>query len=426
MLHPTPHPSHPWWLQWRTHWNRWRDEGRQVRAAALAVNMGRVSVGAVLVALINMSYVAIYFMKRHGFDAAEHAWALEVLGMHLSMLGPMLLGAFLGFRWRNPPSHLAAASLPWVMAGLTLAFSVGFALIDMAIVPSVSAYINGCMGVALVYLLRPLQAWLLYAGGAAMMLTGLARLPADNQAVVLSNQVNVVTSSLLALVVSHLLWRTFTRNELLQRQLSATNETLQHKQVQLERLAAHDPLTGLLNRRAFRERVRRELRLSAREATPVSVLMLDLDRFKLINDQWGHPAGDAVLTQAAHLLTQHLRTTDLVGRWGGEEFIVLLPHTDRQQAGLLAEKLRLAQAQAETDWEGQTLKITASYGVATREPGSTADLDDLVALADQALYDAKHQGRNQVVQATSALDAAPAQAPVEAAAPPAVTALSTV
>lgn len=160
----------------------------------------------------------------------------------------------------------------------------------------------------------------------------------------------------------------------------------------LRELAQFDGLTGLANRKQFEEELRRTLLLARRTGTETALLFVDLDHFKTINDAAGHAAGDEVLVRVGELLRDSVRASDQLGRWGGEEFLVLCPDTDRAGAAALAEKIRLAIEQDRGICEPG---LTASIGVAVSADDEET-VDSLVARADAALYRAKESGRNRV------------------------------
>ena len=166
----------------------------------------------------------------------------------------------------------------------------------------------------------------------------------------------------------------------------------------LRELSQHDMLTGLLAARAYYEQGDRLILAARRVGRPCTVLFIDLDHFKWINDSHGHATGDAVLRAVAECMASNLRRSDLIGRIGGEEFSVLLPHTDATQALVLAEQLRVAVeslAPAAPDIPAGRLRVTASIGVAVSHDGDASILD-VQQRADRAMYQAKAQGRNRV------------------------------
>ena len=168
-------------------------------------------------------------------------------------------------------------------------------------------------------------------------------------------------------------------------------------QQRLSALASSDPLTGFLNRRSFDARLAEEIERSRRSGAPLSVLALDLDRFKSVNDTWGHPAGDTVLKTACRSAESAIRSSDILARLGGEEFAILLPNTDSAGAREVGERVRAAIEAAVADHDGLELRITSSIGAATLGEGE--DATTLLTHADGALYVAKHSGRNRVVEA---------------------------
>lgn len=166
---------------------------------------------------------------------------------------------------------------------------------------------------------------------------------------------------------------------------------------QMKVLALKDSLTGILNRRAIFETAEDELDRAHRENSSLSLLMADLDHFKSINDRFGHAAGDLALRLAVDTIVNNLRQYDSVGRWGGEEFLIVLPNTGSEEAFQVAERLRLSIARANMDLGvGEALDLRMSLGVTSTSLGNNLNLDLLVNQADVALYLAKNNGRNQV------------------------------
>lgn len=160
---------------------------------------------------------------------------------------------------------------------------------------------------------------------------------------------------------------------------------------EIERLSRTDDLTQTYNRRYFMEMAQRELSLAARHEYSVSLLLIDLDDFKQINDRLGHLAGDRALAVCAATISSTIRREDVLGRFGGDEFLVLAPYSDLNSAAMLAERVRGALASADMVAGGQVVGVRASIGVVS-SGGRTSDADHLLRQADQALYRAKQMG----------------------------------
>ncbi len=165
--------------------------------------------------------------------------------------------------------------------------------------------------------------------------------------------------------------------------------------LELERMARTDSLTGVLNRRAFESEFAREMSRSLRSGTPLSMLLMDVDHFKFINDLHGHAAGDAVLRELAAILQRDLRRADLVARLGGEEFAALLPDTDADRATHTAERLRAVIEATQISSGNSRMMVTASFGV-TAWQGDADAWERLLQRVDSAMYQAKQAGRNRV------------------------------
>jgi two-component system cell cycle response regulator len=181
--------------------------------------------------------------------------------------------------------------------------------------------------------------------------------------------------------------RAAARTAALRAQLLAREEAL-------ETLAYNDELTGLWNRRFMARRLSAALRGAERHDHPLSIALVDVDRFKDVNDHHGHAAGDAVLVAVAERIQGAVREEDVTGRWGGEEFLVMLPDEDPSGALTAADRIRAQVGETPVLVEHARIAVTVSVGCASRRPGD--DADTLLRRADQALYDAKRAGRNAV------------------------------
>jgi diguanylate cyclase (GGDEF)-like protein len=188
--------------------------------------------------------------------------------------------------------------------------------------------------------------------------------------------------------------RTGKRIIYLQEQLISAREALRDQ-------ATHDRLTGLWNRQGILDILNSELARALRQCVPVSVCLGDLDCFKLINDNYGHAAGDEVLRSAAKVMRESVRRYDSVGRYGGEEFLIVLPGCDRGNAAAHAERMRAAISQLVVETTRGEIRPTISLGVAVSDHCTGPDASDLIQAADVALYRAKNGGRNRVELATS-------------------------
>lgn len=201
---------------------------------------------------------------------------------------------------------------------------------------------------------------------------------------------------LLSVFASSMIWHQYAKNVVLRRQLSRTNGILKERHKEMEYQAEHDALTGLYNRREFMRLAEMELERAIKMASHTCVIMVDVDHFKKINDNYGHPTGDEVLLKLSAILKAGVRTNDVVARMGGEEFIILLSNTPPQGAVALAEKLRKALYSNNMMVDDIAIPLTASFGVSGYADKQQGSIEALYAAADKALYTAKNAGRNRV------------------------------
>ncbi|HEY5374872.1 MAG TPA: diguanylate cyclase [Polyangiaceae bacterium] len=194
-----------------------------------------------------------------------------------------------------------------------------------------------------------------------------------------------------------------------QSDLRVRNQQLESMLRSVEALAITDALTGLFNRRRFADVLKREFAVTRRYRNTLSCLLVDLDHFKQINDRFGHDAGDQVLKEVARRIVGSLREVDLAARYGGEEFAILLPHTSKTDARIVAERLLSNLRKQEFTFNGELVRVTASIGCAGNSDVASGQPEDLVKAADLALYEAKNNGRNAVVMYQSPADEAALQ-----------------
>jgi len=382
---------------WRRALQLWRKEHAQVEGEALAVNLRRGQVLCPLMSAINALGAAVLaFQLANGATGMAAQWRWALLWAHLAMTVGMGIFGILAYRMRH--AHRAQAG-EWVVRGgvlLVMAIAIAIVAIDQWVTPNITAYIIPCTLIGLAVYQRPAVAAAVYAASylAFYVAIGITQVNPDQ---LLSNRLNGFVACVMGWALSVVLWRKFITITLQQGQLEKANAELQSKQRDLERLTRLDGLTALYNRNTFVELTERELVRAQRQGSATAILLLDLDHFKRVNDTWGHPAGDAVLKNVGAVVTQSVRSTDLVGRLGGEEFIILLPGTTVIAARKLAEKVRARLEASPTLFEQTTIRTTASIGLAGTTAAEKRDFDSLYNDADKALYMAKQRGRNQVV-----------------------------
>ena len=391
------HPMDAFLLELRRRAARWRVEHTRVAPAALALNLQRSRIVAPVVAALNVALVlwlglalALRTLNDQVFELT-----LALLLTHLAMA--LIFG---GLGWaahalRHSGHTLASKALPPGMAVLALTFSVGFVALNQPVFPGITTFWMGCMLVAALLYWPPGISAATYLAAYAWFFQALGWTQ-TNPELLHAARLNGLAAVAMGWVLSLLLWRNFTNLQTYQEQLESANAELQARQKDLQRLTRLDGLTGLYNRSTFVELTRQELARAQRQGSATSILLLDLDLFKHVNDTWGHPAGDAVLKNVAAVANNSVRSTDLVGRLGGEEFIILLPNTTMDAARKLAEKLRANLQRSPTPWEHGRINSTVSIGVASTTAAENRDFDHLYTYADKALYTAKEKGRNRV------------------------------
>jgi diguanylate cyclase (GGDEF)-like protein len=327
-------------------------------------------------------------------DAATRLWAL--MAAHLTSAVVMAAGWGLARRLRHARRGLAAQGLPPALLATGMLLGIAAAGVNQWVTPSLTPFLIACLQCSLLLYVRPSSSAVFYALAYLVFFCTMGWAQTD-EVLRLSYRVDGLWACAVGFALSLVLWRHFTTETIQREDLENAHAELKKKQSELESLARVDGLTGVLNRSTLVELTSRELARAARQSTNTALLLLDLDHFKRVNDTWGHPTGDAVLQHVASLCATTVRSTDLVGRLGGEEFIVLLPATGKEAAHLLAEKLRRRIEATPARTPSNVIAVTVSMGLSASTPGDAQSFESLYAQADKNLYRAKQQGRNRVV-----------------------------
>ena len=387
---------HPALIDIQRRFAKWRFEHAQVAQEAARQNLPRTRFVAGIVAVLSALHLLMLAPQLHGSTESVFDWKLAQQLLHLGFGLSLGLIAWAAHRLRYSSNSFWGQYLPLVCGGVAMTFAVGITAVDQWITPSITPFLISTMALGLAIYLRPSTAAGVYAVAFGWFSYALGQTQ-PNAEILLSNRVNGLAVCVLAWCLSLLMWRNFTTVTLQQAQLEKINTELQVQQKALLRLTRLDGLTGLYNRSTFTELTRQELARAKRQGSATTLLLLDLDFFKRVNDTWGHPAGDAVLKNVAAVASNSVRSTDLVGRLGGEEFIILLPNTSLTAARKLAEKLRANLEMTPTVWEQTRITTTVSIGLASSTAAEEYDFDHLYTQADKALYTAKDKGRNRVI-----------------------------
>lgn len=383
---------------WRIDWRALTEKNRAFAPQLLEQNIRRLRLAAPWIPPLNLMHLWLFWLRQPE-SVNEALWRQGVLAAHAGMLVFYAVLALVAWYLARRPELVRLRQLSVSVAVIgTLGFAALLSAIDQLVTSNITPLLVGCTLVALVFLHRPLSALWLFSLTLALFLFGIQQTQSA-PAVLLSNQVNGLSSCAIGLLLAWLQWRNFIQINTQKQRLQAQAKLLEEQNYTLSYLAEHDPLSGLLNRRAFNHIVERELLRCQRTQQPLCLLLLDLDHFKAINDRFGHPLGDAVIKRMATLLSSQVRGLDSLARLGGEEFMLLLSDCDREQGLQIAEKLRqLIESQLQVV-DGKAVAVTVSIGMSYLDAGQLSSYDSLYVASDRALYSAKQEGRNRVKMA---------------------------
>lgn len=333
--------------------------------------------------------IIILFTFTTSYDALVlKTWSQGIIASHFILL-IFMIGFFLTthkLKNRIEPNKTMFV-LQYIAVIVIMASGIAIVTFDQLVTTNITPFLLICIISGSVFLIRPLISFIIYAT-AYVAYYYLIALTITNQQVLLSNRVNGITAIGIGFLLSIILWH-----------YNYTNITqkwrIDRQQKQLEQMAYYDPLTDLPNRRLFDKLLKEEFSLMQRHGRELVIIILDIDNFKNVNDTYGHPVGDNILRQLADLLKNNVRESDTVSRFGGEEFIILMPRTSLEEGYAFAERLRKLIMEKRFTIGSITLRITSSFGISLLRDNSRS-LEDYYSLADKALYVAKQCGKNRV------------------------------
>ena len=367
-----------------------------VSADCADANLRRIYHASLIGAFISLIHISLFLFSPKGATPSLETWRVSILCTHCAIF-ILLATAFFTARYLKKKGKTGAAStaLQYAVIMVVMAAGVIIVTIDQIATSNITPYILVCMIMGTVFLVDPVKSLLIFSVAYITYYFGIA-LTQPSLEQLLSNRVNGIASIGIGYVLSVIMWRLNVTNFKQKRHIILQQQQLEQANRELERMAYFDAMTGLPNRRHFDEILKREVALIERKGHESCLVMLDVDDFKGINDEYGHPIGDGFLVQLGQMLSKNIRQYDTLCRLGGDEFIILLPQTTLAEATAFAESLRKRLAPCPFLIDSEPIRATASIGGA-RLAGSRDDaLIRQYADVDKALYLAKQSGRNCV------------------------------
>ncbi len=343
------------------------------------------------------SIQAILFWSADLNMASEMYWRRNILWAYAAIISFLLLILIVSiYIGKGKSKAVYSKALIYGSFLFVITSSVVIVTIDQIVTPSITPFLFGCTIAAVLFIIPPHIALIFYIYGFVLMYKTIETTQM-NSAALLSNRVNGFATVGLAVVLSVILWQKTVEGIHLERHIIAQKDELDERNKKLSYLSSYDSLTGLLNRRQMEVSSQQQIEKLKELKLSAALLLIDVDYFKTINDRYGHPAGDKVLSQLGELLAKHVRREDLVSRWGGEEFLCFLNGATIDEAGRVAEELCRVVQEHSFEIEGHQITCTISIGFASVLAEGSNPLIDAYHQADKALYRAKGSGRNQAV-----------------------------
>lgn len=364
--------------------------------------MKQISIIGCLVSVLHIIYFLFFVMAE---TDVESIWRIGIISSHgaLVVLFAFTYLAITYLTKKNKATLLNIQIMQYFLIFTIATIGVVIVTLDQLVTTNITPFFVICAIVALAFLLQPLASVAIYLVTYLLFYFSIAYTQYD-PLVVASNRVNGITVVAIGIALSNILWQYYTKDfsqrNLIKQQnteLVLEKKKLEETNAKLNRLVAYDSLTGLFNRREFEKIVNKTLLEMKRYQSNSCIMIIDIDHFKDVNDQFGHPVGDEILKVVSLLVKDELREIDSIARWGGEEFIILLHNTPAQDGICVAERIRSVIEKNKFLFDEHEIRITASIGVSELLYLDADWLNTAYRKADKALYKAKNSGRNQCV-----------------------------
>lgn len=360
---------------------------KSVLDASVLVNIRRIYYLALIAIPLRIVNIILISLSSSYDTPVLKTWSQGIIASHFILFIFMICFFLLTYKLKNKPTpNTTMFVLQYIVVFVIMASTIVIVTLDQLITTNITPFLLICVLVGTVFLFKPLTSFIIYCTSYVAYYHFIA-LTMTNQQVLLSNRVNGITAIGIGFLLSVIMWNYHYIN-------TVQKQRIKIQQKQLEQMAYYDPLTNLPNRRYFYQLIEDEVFAIKHEGHESVIIILDIDNFKNINDTYGHLVGDNILRQLAILLESNIRESDTVSRFGGEEFVILMPSTSLAGGYAFAERLRQLIMEKNFIVGSTTLHITASFGISLLN--DIQDLDDYYSHADKALYMAKQSGKNRV------------------------------
>lgn len=362
---------------------------REVMEDAVAVDIVRILWTAPIISASHFLAALGFWFQEPPAAPIEIRWLKWVTGINFVIAAVNILIGLVAWLIRKKESSRQTQSmlLYFVIVYVLLA-GLFISVIDQLVIPSISPLIISVVIVATFYYIPPKNSFLIFTAFLLCFRFIFTTFTYDSGNILSSNLTNGFVACVVGFSLSVVNWQHF-------RKLKIQQNTITKQQEQLEQMAYQDSLTGLHNRRWLDELMKVEVALVKRKKVESCLVMLDIDDFKIINDTYGHPAGDVLLRNFAQLLQKTVRDSSTLVRIGGEEFIILSRSMSEGQCAVLVERIRTKIAEHVFQVDHHSIQVTASFGIAALQ--GTEGAEDYYLSADRALYRAKEAGKNRVM-----------------------------